>query len=81
MEFTIKNLTREEYLEGLRDELNKDSINNCVRERLNEVVEEVGGSLSYSQFGTMTEKFLEILDLIAINEANIAVESLNYVEE
>ena len=81
MEFTIKELTREEYLEELRNELSKESINNCVRERLDEVVEEVRGSLSYSQFGTMTEKFLEILDLIAINEANIAVESLELVLE
>ena len=69
-ELTIKVLTTEEYLDGLRNELNKDSINNCVRERLDEIVEEVRGLLSYSQFSTMTEKFLEILDLIAINEAN-----------
>lgn len=70
MDLKIKVLTKEEYLEGLRKELNKDSINNCVKERLDEVVEEVRGSLSYSQFGTMTEKFIEILDLIAINETN-----------
>ena len=76
MEFTIKDLTKEEYLKELRNELSKDSINNCVRERLDEVVEEVRGSLSYSQFGIMTEKFLEILDLITINETNIANESL-----
>ena len=49
MEFTIKDLTKEEYLKELRNELSKDSINNCVRERLDEVVEEVRGSLSYSQ--------------------------------
>ena len=69
-ELKIKVLTTEEYLEGLRKELNKDSINNCVRERLDEVVENVRGLLSYTQFSAMTEKFLEILDLIAINEAN-----------
>lgn len=67
---TVREISHDEYLAGLQNEIQKDGLIEAVKKRLDEI-NNVTLALSYAECGLVQEKSAEIVDLLCVERPRL----------
>ena len=70
VEMTVREISRDEYLAGLQNEIQNDGMIEAVKKRLDEI-NNVALALSYAECGLVQEKSAEIVDLLCVDRPRL----------